>query len=210
MVTHHYSASRPSLDDTLGKLPSPALPCGSANRSRRWLILAMASLLLAGCGGGPQAPSLRNGPVYHNRSAGFRFLVPQGWNQSANAVLPDGTLERDFKLVQYQLTTSPQGGMFEVVCYERDRDPEPIAYHSGPSYGVAAWTPLDKPTEAKIGGKPAQRYRFSAQSGGVEMIKDVWSYEQGSRVIAFIGLYGKPDEAAAEEVRRATDSVVWD
>lgn len=171
--------------------------------------LAVA-LLSAGCGGRPQAPSLRDGPVYHNRSAGLRFLVPQGWTQTVNSTLPDSTLERDFLLVQYRIKSSQHGGMFEVICYERDSEPDAAAYHGGPSHGVSAWTLVDKPAEARVGGKPAKRYRFSAKQGAVEMIKEVVSCERGSRVMSFIGLFGKPDEGAAEELRRATNSVVWD
>lgn len=178
------------------------------------LVLTLAVILSgAGCGGRPQAPSLRDGPVYHNRSAGLRFLVPQDWTQTTNSILPDSTLERDFLLVQYRLKSARSGGMFEVICYERDSQPDAAAYHGGPSHGVIAWTLTDKPEETQVGGISARRYLFTAKAakaGKAEMIKEVLSCERGPRVMAFIGMYGKSDEGAAEEIRRAANSVVWD
>lgn len=184
-------------------------PSALVSASALVLSLGLACLCL-GCGGRPQAPSLRDGPVYHNRSAGFRFLVPQDWTQTTNSVLPDSTLERDFLLVQYRSKSARHGGMFEVICYERDSQPDAAAYHGGPSHGVSAWTLADKPDEAKVGGKSAKRYRFTAKAGEAEMVKEVLSCERGPRVLAFVSLYGKSDEGAAEEMRRAANSVVWD
>ncbi|MFO0820879.1 MAG: hypothetical protein U1A77_23230 [Pirellulales bacterium] len=175
---------------------------------RRTVLVALL-LVAVGCNPTPQAPALRDSPVYQNKSAGFRFLVPQGWRQMATASLPD-KLEQEFLVARYGLTTSPQGAMFEVMCFEPMGEFDAQKHHSGPSHGAKEWSPVKE--EAKAGGPPVRedRQMFSASLAGKPTVKEVINVTKGNRVFSFIGLYGPSDSAAKEEIRRAVESLQWE
>ncbi|MFO0902067.1 MAG: hypothetical protein U0939_03655 [Pirellulales bacterium] len=173
----------------------------------------LAGCGLAGCDSRPQAPSLRNGPVYQNKSAGFRFLVPEGWSQSANATLPPA-LDREFLLLQYRMKTTAQGGLFEVLCFDPKPDFDLDAYHAGPSHGVKAWAPREASGNATSPDVAApaggERKLYAASLLGNPTTKEVVSFRRGTRIFSFIGLYGDNDAAAREEIRRALESLKWE
>lgn len=163
-------------------------------------------LMLGGCSSEPQAPALSDGPVYFNDSAGFRFLVPEGWKQVANSQLPE-SLEAEFLLVRYRLTTSPRGAVFETLCLPALPDAEVAAHHAGPSHGARAWRPLS--VEPGKPAPPANTQRFAATIGNEPLIKEVSSVTRGGRVFSFLGIYSDSDAAAREEIRRAVASLQW-
>lgn len=163
-------------------------------------------LILAGCSAEPQAPALRDGPVYLNDSAGFRFLVPQGWKQVANSQLPE-SLEAEFLLVRYRLSTSPRGAVFETLCLPTADDAAITAHHAGPSHGAREWRPL--PNGPGKPAPPANTRRFTATIGGEQLVKEVTSVARANRVISFLGIYSDSDSAAREEIRRAVASLQW-
>lgn len=184
-------------------------------RSTIWLMwtVLVAACVSASCESRPQAPSLRNGPVYQNKSAGFRFLVPEGWSQSANATLP-ASLDREFLLLQYRMKTTAQGGLFEVLCFDPKPDFDLNAFHAGPSHGVKAWPPREATSgkESPDVATPAggERKLYGASLMGNPTTKEVVSFRRGTRIFSFMGVYGDKDAAAREEIRRALESLKWD
>lgn len=169
-------------------------------------MVALLLLMLCGCSAEPQAPALSDGPVYLNDSAGFRFLVPQGWKQVANAQLPE-SLEAEFLLVRYRLSTSPRGAVFETLCLPALPEAEVAAHHAGPSHGARAWRPLS--ADPGKPAPPANAQRFAATIGNEPLIKEVASVARGGRVFSFLGIYSDSDAAAREEIRRAVASLQW-
>ena len=170
------------------------------------LACCLAIVLAVGCAAEPQAPALRDGPVYLNDSAGFRFLVPQGWKQVANSQLPE-SIEAEFLLVRYRLSTSPRGAVFETLCLPARSDDEVAAHHAGPSHGAKEWRPL--PVVAGKPAPPANARRFTAIIGGEPLVKEVTSVARAGRVFSFLGIYSDSDPAAREEIRRAVASLQW-
>src|SRR5688572_20052386 len=92
----------------------------------RGLPIFLAALLLVGCEASPRAPALRDSPVFHSPQEGFRFLVPEGWKQTAHGVLPAGKLKGEVLFAQYRLPTSQQAALFELLCYAEGTHPSPL------------------------------------------------------------------------------------
>ena len=175
----------------------------------RSVVLATSLSVCAGCGGGsPKAPVLHDGPVYQNKSAGFRFLVPQGWNQSASAQLPP-KLDREFLVVQYRLKTSQQGGLFEVLCFEPQASFDLAQYHRGPSHGVEQWMDDGPVRKEQIGGEEVVRQRVKGTQGKRALVKEIASVTRGVRVYSFTGVFSDGDRDAEEEINRAVTSLIW-
>jgi hypothetical protein len=171
-----------------------------------YFAVAIAVVVGAGCSAEPQAPALRDGPVYLNDSAGFRFLVPQGWKQVANSQLPE-SLDAEFLLVRYRLSTSPRGAVFETLCLPARSEEELAAHHAGPSHGAREWQPLSvEPNKPPL---PANTKRFTAKIGGEPLVKEVTSVTRAGRAFSFLGIYSDSDAAAREEIRRAVASLQW-
>ncbi|MFO0867800.1 MAG: hypothetical protein U0935_02530 [Pirellulales bacterium] len=168
-------------------------------------------LLLAGtaCESRPQAPALRDSSVYQNRSAGMRFLVPQGWTQVANSTLPEGPLPAEMMLVKYQMKTTARGAMLELLCQDNSEKLDLGDYHAQASHGVPVWQREAEPESLTVGGAAAQRFMYQARTGTSTMHKDVTVFRRGARVFSFVGLYWDDDHNAQEEIRRAIGSIVW-
>jgi len=197
---------RPTLHDA-----RQARTADGAVRCLGAIVAAILFATLTACESRPQAPALKNGPVYQNKSAGFRFLVPEGWNQAANATVP-ATLDREFLVVQYRMKTTAQGGLFEVLCFDAKPDFDSAAFHAGPSHGVKAWKPRKEAPASPNTSTPAgaEHHFYGASLAGNPTTKEVVSFRRGSRVYSFIGLYGDKDADAREDIRRALESVRWD
>ena len=182
----------------------------SRSSALRLVCLALTGLIaVSGCGDGtPKAPLLHDGPVYQNKSAGFRFLVPQGWNQSASAQVPPA-LDREFLVVQYRLKTTQQGALFEVLCFEPGASFELPKYHRGPSHGVTQWSDDGETRVDQIGGETAVRQRVKGVIGGRTLVKEIASFVRGKRTYSFIGVFGDGDRDGAEEINRAINSLIW-
>ena len=71
---------------------------------------------LSGCERRPQAPVLRDSPVYRNNAEGLRFLVPDGWIQTASRPRPGGQLEGQPFLGRYRINTPEPGAMLQIEC----------------------------------------------------------------------------------------------
>jgi hypothetical protein len=201
--------------DVAGRVDGPAVQrveFPMTMRSTRLLIAIVASLSLCwlgGCGPGPKAPALRDSAVYQNNREGFRFLVPDGWLQSANAQLPEEDLEGEVLLVQYKMRTPGMGASVEVLCFDEDQPSDLHQYHAGPSHGTTRWKSAQPAEDLEINGTSSQRFVYTAKISGKEMTKEVAAFRRGKRVYSFIGLFWSSDDNAREQLRRAVNSIIW-
>lgn len=178
-------------------------------RVARACCIWMLCVSMWGCDTRPRAPALSDAPVYNNRREGFRFLVPEGWVQSASAVLPDKALEGEVLLVQYRMRTSSRGASLDILCMNAEEFPDLHEYHGLPSQGVRDWKSAAAPEQLSVNGTEAQRFVYEGTLGKERMVKEVVSMRRGQRVYSFIGLFWSEDANAQEELRRAVDSVIW-
>lgn len=154
----------------------------------------------------PEAPRLSDAPVYRNAREGFRFLVPEGWTQTASAVLPSGDLDGENFLVRYNVPSRQAGATLQVLCFQERGATDLRAHHAGPSFGVRAWEPIGEVETVEWGGLTGERHRY--RSG--PMSKDVVCFRRGGRVYSFVGLYHSDDAIAAQQIMRAVKSIVWE
>lgn len=174
-----------------------------------WGLLAGTIAWTSGCDSSPRAPLLRNSPVYHSESEGFRFRVPEGWSQSANTVLPAGDLPGDIFLTRYQVKTTEGGASMQIVC-RNDVAAEQLEEHwSGPSFGVKTWKVEESLQNVKAGPVPGERIVYSGLLGGKTIMKHVTCLHKNKRLYSFVGLYAQNDEFARQQIERALDSLIW-
>jgi hypothetical protein len=191
------------------RMPSRDVP----GRIRSKLPAAVVLFLIAaaaGCDSEPRAPALLDTPVYHNRQEGFRFLVPEGWTQNANANLPPGELEGEAFLVRYRMRTPEMGASLQILCLDDSGQSDLAEHHAGPSFRVNRWEPVEPGESLEIGGKPAERFAYQAVISGRQMTKEVTCFRRGKRVYSFVGLFFSTDDKAREQIRRAVGSVIWE
>ncbi len=179
-------------------------------KSRVTLGLCLLLLSLHGCQRVPQAPELHDSPVYQNDQEGFRFLVPEGWTQTASTMLPPGNLDGENFLVRYRVSSPEEGSLLQVLCFQEEEPTNLAEHHAEPSFGVQQWRTVEPPQAVDINGTPGEQFRLRGQSGGRDMTKDVVSFRKGDRVYSFVGLYFATDEKAQQQIRRAIDSVIWE
>lgn len=173
-------------------------------------ILGCLCWSFCGCEQGPSAPELRNSPVYRNAQEGFRFLVPDGWTQSASANLPAGDLETDLFLVRYSVTSAETDAQVQVLCFQdRQGDAEFAKYHAEPSFGVEKWTLKEGPVEETVGGRPGTWLYLTGKAKNREMGKEVLCFRKGDRVYSFVGTFWTSDKKARQAMHRAFESVLW-
>ncbi len=173
-----------------------------------WLLVLCS--LSGGCGTPPpQAPALRDGPVYQSDAAGLRFLVPEHWKQTASSALPTGPLDREVLLARYRLPTSAQGASLEVIAMDATPDFDPLAYHRGPSFGIESWEVVEPPRSAAIGGATGSRFLLQGSRNEAVLAKEVVSFRRGPRWFHFIALMSPSDVDARQQIQRAVQSIVW-
>jgi len=165
---------------------------------------------LSGCERRPQAPVLRDSPVYHNAAEGLRFLVPDGWVQTASTVLPEGPLEGEAFLVRYRVNTPEPGARLQIECGPDRSGFDPAAHHAAASYGVQQWTAAEPAQDLTIGGVPCQRLIYAGELGGRTMTKEVVCFRRRDRVYSFVGLFWATDDKGRQQIRRAVDSTIWE
>ena len=172
------------------------------------LLLLLATL---GCGEvKPQAPALRNSPVYQNNDAGLRFLVPERWIQSANSRLPRGTIEKELLLTRYRLQTSEKAAALEVLATDSLVPKQFTTYHRGPSYGVKEWRITKALRPVTIGGQSADRMDLVANTADRDpLVKHVVIFTFGPRTFHFIGFHWSSDPNAEQQIERAIASIAW-
>lgn len=170
------------------------------------LLLFGIAVLFCGCGQAPQAPALRDSPIYDNPGEGLRFMAPEGWRQSVNSNLPSA-LKKPARLVQYQR----QNASLEVLCVdETPQQPFQLQeFHAGPSMGAQGWAESEPTEEIEINGKPAQRVLYKGRVGGRSMLKEVVVFRRDKRVYSFVSLYWEQEEKTGQQARRSIHTVVW-
>ena len=199
--------SQPTFDERAETLaPVPALV---SRPLLAWGLVVGAFAWTSGCDSSPRAPLLRNSPVYHSESEGFRFRVPEGWSQSANSVLPAGDLPGDIFLTRYQVKTTEGGASMQIICCN-DVAAEQLEKHwSGPAFGVKTWKVEESLQNVKAGPVPGERIVYSGLLGGKTIMKHVTCLHKNKRLYSFVGLYWQNDLFAREQVERALDSLIW-
>jgi hypothetical protein len=173
-----------------------------------WFLLLVAVTL--GCDSTPHAPALRASPVYQNDSEGFRFLVPDGWIQTANTILPPGELTGESFLVCYRMRTPEQGATLQIECLQESETLDLEKHHAAASYRVKHWQAAKPKQEIEINGVKAQRLVYTARIEGRPMTKEVVCFRRNSRVYSFVGLFWSNDDKAREQIRRAVQSTIWE
>lgn len=169
-----------------------------------------ALVLLFGFGSSPEAPELRDAPVYENEQEGFRFMVPDGWTQTASSILPPGDLDGEAFLVRYRVKSPEAGSTLQIECFQEEEPTDLLKYHSGPSYRVERWEPKSESETVTLGGREAHRILFEATMDGRKLSKEVVCFRKEDRVYSFVGLFASTDEKARQQIQRAVNSVIWD
>jgi hypothetical protein len=180
-----------------------------AARTARQAALFVACALAAGCARKPQAPALLNETVYQNSQAGFRFLVPEGWTQSARSDSAPPKADKEYLLVRYELLTAEKPATLEVTLADVPETTGLAAFLSGPSHGRASWRQTGPAEELGIGDEPAIRLTFTGSVAGESVTREVTAFRRGERVTFFTGMYPAGDTKARDEIRRAVGSVLW-
>lgn len=176
-----------------------------------WLLACVSMLSLTGCGEAvPEAPELRDAPVYENAQEGFRFMVPDGWTQTASSVLPPGEIQGEAFLARYRVKSPEAGSMLVIECSAASNEKSLKDHHAASSYRANQWTLKGQPETLKLGGREARRMMFEATLDGRVIAKEVTCFQKGNRLYSFVGLFSSTDEKARQQIQRAISSVVWD
>jgi len=189
-----------------------ALPDGTrdmrrALRRQAGMLLVVVSL---GCEAAPSAPILSDSPIYHNKSEGLRFLVPDGWTQTASSVLPPGELDGEIFLVRYRVRSAEVGATLQVLCMSDSQSTDLESRHAGASFGIPKWDVQQPRQTLTINSVKADRIIYQTVQDGREVTKHVTCFQHNHRVYAFVGLYYSTDEMARQQIERATESVIWE
>jgi len=168
-----------------------------------WFLVAL------GCSRQPQAPVLRNEPVYENETEGFRFVTPEGWQLHAKVDEPPGKLDKERLLVQYVRLGSEKGASLDVSMADLPPTTDLAHYLAGPSGGAKSWH-LKSPAESmRVGGVPAERFLFTGRMVKEDAIKEVVAIRRGERVYFFTAYLAPGDTKAQQQVRRTVESTLW-
>jgi hypothetical protein len=181
---------------------------------RVWLAsLALAGLLLAGCGPRIKAPRLVQGEaVYHNPREGLRLEPPPGWSQHARADYPV-RLDRERPLVKYKCLEDREAAVFQVSRIDLAEAILPETYLREQPPGPEKWRLTGATETLQVGGRPATRVTFTGtweENEKEEVVKEVVAVRRGERVYFFTGIFVADDREARAKVRKAIESVVWD
>jgi len=172
-------------------------------------MTALVFILAPGCNGQPQAPVLRNEPVYENATEGFRFLTPDGWRQHAKVNVPRGKLEKERLLVQYVRLTGEKGASLDVSMADLPATTDPAHYLAGPSGGVKSWRAKSPVESVQVGDVPAERFLFIGRMDKEEAVKEVVAIRRGERIYFFTAYFAPGDTKAQQQVRRTVESTLW-
>jgi predicted Zn-dependent protease len=190
----------------MGHLRDPERRPGRACRTGLFLWCAFS---LLGCRSGPRAPALGDEPVYNNSREGFRFLVPEGWTQSARGEAPPGKVQDERMLVEYKLLTSDRPAALQVTVIDRPESTSLEGCLSACSFGIENWRRKSPLEQLTINEVAASRIIFTSRIDNEETIRDVVVFRRGERVYFFTGIFPSTDSKAREQVRRAVESVIW-
>ncbi|GEM_PF-806595 len=165
---------------------------------------------LSGCESRPQAPILRDSPIYRNAAEGLRFLVPEGWIQTASTVLPEGPLQDQVFLVRYRVSSPEPGAILQLECAPDGPDVDLAQHHAAPSYRVDRWKASGPAESLTISGEQAQRLIYTGEVAGRKVTKEAVCFCRHGRIYSFIGMFSATDDKAREQIRRAVQSAIWE
>jgi hypothetical protein len=173
------------------------------------VLLALLGLV-AGCSSQPAAPLLSDSPVYRNSAERFRFLVPEGWTQTASSALPTGDIQGEIFLVRYRIKSAELGANLQIICMADGPYRDLQQYHSGSSFRVNLWDVVEPRRMVDVNGVEAERMIYKALADKREMTKHVTSFRRNGRVYSMVGLYFTGDDDARQQIERAAASVIWE
>jgi hypothetical protein len=182
---------------------------------RRWIelgpVLALAFASLTGCGDKPRAPALQKESVYQSSEEGFRFQVPDGWTQTAKAVVPAGKHEKERLLVRFNRSTRTNPASLEVTLADLPANTNMQTYLVSDRAGNPGWQINDPSEQLNISGQPATRWQIvpPANQEKFGMIKEIVVFRRGDRYYFFAARFPPEDPKVLAEVRQAVQSVVW-
>lgn len=220
-LTAHIDMPTPrrlELMNLTGRIGMPSMKPESRNCRLRipvrrstcvWIWIAHCCLISVGCSDRPSAPELRDTPVYQNKQAGFRFLVPDGWNQTANAVLPNGPIQGEVWIARYTLQTPERGATLQILGYEEKLHPNFVEFHAEPSLSVNDWQPSAPAESVTVGGVTGTRMIYSGKLQDRQLTKEVVGFQRSGRMYCFVAAFHVQDDKAREQVRRAINSLLW-
>lgn len=190
----------------------PGCPASSGSRFAAGLLplLCAAAWIAGGCSSDPAAPVLSDAPVYQNSAEGFRFLVPEGWTQTASSALPTGDVQGEVFLVRYRVKSQEDGATLQIICMRDGPYMNLEQFHSGSSFRVNLWTVVEPRTQLVVNDVTADRMLYKASVDGKEMYKHVTCFRRNDRVYSIVGLYFAGDEDAQLQIERAVESVIWE
>jgi hypothetical protein len=171
-------------------------------------LLLLGALLTPGCSRKPEAPALRDEPVYENAQEGFRFLAPENWTQHARATIPPGKVDKERLLVGYRRNEAGKSALLEVSRADLSESESLTEYLAGPAFS-RQWKAKGPPKELEINGVLAVRNIFLTGTGKDEQVREVVTFRRGERCYFFNGLYQASDDEAREQIRRSVGSVIW-
>lgn len=159
----------------------------------------------------PQAPALRNEPVYQNAQEGFRFLAPDGWTMHSRADLPSGPVEKERRLVAFRSlrSGSSQPASFEVSCADLSETADLAAHLTGGGGGKDDLRVIKPPEPASVGNAPGVRITLAGRPGNEVLHKDVVAVSRGGRVYFFTLVVAPNDTTSHERARQAVASLMW-
>jgi hypothetical protein len=161
-------------------------------------------LLVAGCTERPQAPALRDDPVYDNPAAGLRFAAPPNWSMVARSDQPrEGPGER--LLVRYQVATHVVRATFEVTLDAKPDSENVEALVKQGSHGVMNWEMVGTPAPITVGQVPGTRYILKHKG----TTKEVVAIRRDNRLFLFTLIAATLDTESREQIRRVIDGVTW-
>lgn len=177
-------------------------------RMERWAVALLVGVI--GCQNRPKAPALADSPVYSNKAEGLRFLVPDGWTQTASSALPKGSFQREVVLVQYRLRSLGEAASVEILCFDEAEPRDLARYHANASHGVKDWKAVGEADRVSTTGMDGDRFTFEGKVGEFSLVKEVVAFRRGTRVYNFIGLFDPEDDKSRQQIRRAVESIVWE
>lgn len=196
-------------------------PRSPARRRRVWVVVSAALLLTAagvltaglisgrGCAGGPKAPPLTNDSVYQNGELGLRFLVPDGWLNTARADVPTDKLPKPLMVAVYFQPQGDPPAALELLAIEAPDGTDLIQYLAENPVGHLNWRAATKPQPASVNGVSATKFTLTAGSPKGEVRREVTAFRRGERVYLFMVTHPLAASAGRDAARRSVESVTW-
>jgi hypothetical protein len=170
--------------------------------------MTVVMMLLAGCGPTPRAPVLQDDPVYQNSQEGFRFLVPDGWTQSARGEPPPPPVTQERMLVEYRLLGADKPAGLRVSLLDLPAGEDLQAFQKT-RWPEDSWTVLSEPEPVQTDGLSGTHLVLSSKEEKGERLTEVVAFQRGNRLYLFQGLVAAEDTKARQQIQRAVESLHW-